>query len=160
LRKFRYTVKKEMGSITYELSCETENIEEINQTAKAVTETFEKISQEIIKPQEKAGISLEEIVHKTETGPVLTIKRELISDREGIGLIMYASRPNGLKSAEIARLLQASGRFSPGFAARLSEMKREGILVREDDLYKLTTHGIRWVEEHLIPKIKAELARI
>ena len=70
-----------------------------------------------------------------------------MTSKEAIGLLLYASRPDGLEPKEVSRLLSLSGISVAGYAARMSEMKREGISIKERDLYKLSVRGRNWVEE-------------
>jgi hypothetical protein len=96
--------------------------------------------------------SLKGIVETTADGPVITVPRDRITDREAVGLLLYTSS-RGLRPRDLGRYLSLSGFLSAGFASRISELKREGFAYKEGDAYKLTAAGKRWVEE-LIRKLK------
>ena len=93
------------------------------------------------------------IISRSEEGPLITLPRERLSDKEAIGLLLYAQDPKAIEPKRIGRLLELSGRPSSGFGARLSEMRREGLVVREDGAYRLSPVGKRWVED-LINRLK------
>lgn len=73
---------------------------------------------------------------------------------ESLEEIARASGPDGLEPKEVSRLLSISGRSMAGYAARMSEMKREGFLIKEGDMYKLSVRGRSWVEE-VISRLRA-----
>lgn len=90
---------------------------------------------------------LEGIIEVTGRGPVLTVPKERLSDKDAICLLLYASEPKPLQPKEIGELLMESGRHSAGFGARLSELRSEGLVIRENGEYRLTTTGRRRAEE-------------
>lgn len=91
--------------------------------------------------------TLKGLVEFTESGPILTVRKEKIHDKEAIGLILYAEGPKALTAKEVENLLALSGRRTPGFGARLSEMRREGLVMKEGGEYRLSQAGRKWVEE-------------
>jgi hypothetical protein len=91
--------------------------------------------------------SLEGLIEITSEGPSVIVPRDELSSKEAIGLILYAIDPDPMEPKEIGRLLKISGQPSAGYGSRLSEMKREGIVVKEDNAYRLSVAGRNWVEE-------------
>lgn len=96
---------------------------------------------------------LQGVIQYTVEGPVVTVSREKLKDREAVGLILYALDPQGGRPRDISRLLSLSGFLSVGFASRLSELRREGLAYKEDDIYRLSVSGKKWIEE-LVPSMK------
>ncbi|HYB92633.1 MAG TPA: hypothetical protein VED00_00600, partial [archaeon] len=78
---------------------------------------------------------------------------ESISDKEALGLLLYAHDPNPVEPKELGRILELGGRHSPGFGARLSEMRLEGLIVKEEKAYRLSVNGKKWVED-IITRLK------
>ncbi len=96
--------------------------------------------------------SLEDVIETTADGPVIVVPRDRVTDREAVGLLLYASK-KGLRPKDLGRYLSLSGFLSAGFASRISELKREGFAIKDGDAYKLTIAGERWVES-LTKKLK------
>ncbi len=94
------------------------------------------------------------LVEFSSEGPLITVPKERVSDRESIGLLLYAKDPEALEPKELGRLLNLSGRPSAGFGSRLSEMRREGHAVKEGNAYRLSVAGKRWIEE-VVSRLRA-----
>jgi len=92
-------------------------------------------------------------VETTSEGPVLTVPTDRISDKEALEVLLYSL--SSTRSSELYKLLNLSGKLSPGAPSRLSEMKREGLVVKDGDQYKLTMAGTRMVEENIVPRLKS-----
>ena len=102
---------------------------------------------------EKQPTKIKGLIEYTSEGTLLTLPRDRINDKEAIGLILYANDPNLLPPKEVARLLALSGRPSAGFGARLSELRNEGLVVKDGGAYRLTLAGKSWIE-NLVSKLK------
>ncbi|MEM2921541.1 MAG: hypothetical protein QXF26_04405 [Candidatus Bathyarchaeia archaeon] len=98
---------------------------------------------------------LEGLVETTPEGPQLTVSKDRISSKEAISLLLYSKDPSPMEPKEIGRLLNLSGHGSSGFGSRLSEMRREGLLVKEGEGYRLSASGRRFVEE-LVERLRGE----
>ncbi|HID17491.1 TPA: hypothetical protein EYP26_04265 [Candidatus Bathyarchaeota archaeon] len=143
--KIRIVLHRSYGDI----EIEGESFDEVVENLKGFPEWLEVIDSMIA--ASAAGVSekeiLQGIVQNTPDGPLITVPREKLTDREAVGLLIYAMEPNGLKPKELSRLLHLSGFLSVGFASRLSELKREGLAYKDGDSYRLTVAGKKWVEK-------------
>jgi len=102
--------------------------------------------------KEETDNTLKGIIESTTEGPQLVIAKDRVSNKEAISILLYAKDPEPMVPKEIGRLLSLSGHGSPGFGSRLSEMRREGALLREGEGYRLSGSGKRMVEE-LVQKL-------
>ena len=119
---------------------------------KFIGEVNEKIS-ELLSNQAKDD--LKGIVEMGRDGPVIVTKKKL-SHYEAIGIILYCLRDNQASSREITKRLTASGK-KVTVAARLHEMRRRGHIFKPVDkapYYKLSTKGIKWMEDEVLPDVK------
>lgn len=150
--KYRIVVERPFGRI----ELEAESLEEILEQLRSFPEWMTVIDQSIIEralaPEPKE--ELRGIVEFTVDGPAIIVPPAKLTAKESIGLLLYASGPEGLESRGISRLLSLSGVVMAGYAARMSEMKREGLLVKEGDRYRLSVRGRSWVED-IISRLRA-----
>ncbi len=142
--KVRLVLHRSYGDI----ELEGENFDEIIDRLKDFPEWLEVIDSMITSQSAAVGEKdiLSGIVQVTTEGPVLTVTKEKLTDREAVGILLYAMDPRGVRPRELSRLLSLSGFLSVGFASRLSELKREGFSYKEGDTYRLTVAGKHWVE--------------
>ena len=150
--KYRIVVERPFGRI----ELEAESLEEILEQLRSFPEWMTVIDQSIIEralaPEPKE--ELRGIVEFTVDGPAIIVPLAKLTAKEAIGLLLYASGPDGLESKRISRMLSMSGVVMAGYAARMSEMKREGLLVKEGDRYRLSVRGRSWVED-IISRLRA-----
>ncbi|HUS78740.1 MAG TPA: hypothetical protein VM050_08775 [Patescibacteria group bacterium] len=119
---------------------------------KFVGEVNEKVSA-LLATQAKDD--LKGIMEVSRDGPVI-ITREKLSHYEAIGLILYCMREHQASSREITARLSASGK-KVTVPARLHEMRRRGHIFKPVDrapYYKLSTKGVKWLEEEVVPPLK------
>jgi len=149
--KVRVVLHRSYGNI----ELEAETFDEIIEKIKEFPEWLEVIDSMVTAQATAVGEKdlLSGIVQTTADGPVITIPRDRLTDREAVGILLYAMDPEGLRPREMSRLLSLSGFLSVGFASRLSELKREGLAYKEGDIYLLTVAGKSWVEG-LVKSIK------
>ena len=143
--KVKLAVKRPYGDITVE----GESFDEITENLKSLPQWIDVIDglvQRTGTPKSKKE-SLSGVVEYTSDGPVIALPKERLSDKEAINLLLYAHEPNALQPKEIARLLTISGRLSAGFGARLSELRNEGLILKDAGGYRLTANGRSLVEE-------------
>jgi len=149
--KVRVVLHRSYGDI----ELEAETFDEIIEKMKEFPEWLEVIDSMVT--AQATAVSekdiLSGIVQTTADGPVITVPRDRLTDREAVGILLYAMDPEGLRPREMSRLLSLSGFLSVGFASRLSELKREGFAYKEGDIYLLTVAGKSWVEG-LVKSIK------
>ena len=98
---------------------------------------------------------LEGIIEQTSEGPQLIVSRDRVSSKEAIGLLLYERNPIPTEPKQIGRLLNLSGHGSAGYGSRLSEMRREGTIVREEQGYRISGSGKKEIEG-IIQRLKQE----
>jgi hypothetical protein len=153
--KIKVVIDRPYGHI----ELEGDTLDEIIEKLKGVPEFLTVIDEIILKPgfasspQKEKEEELSGIVEYAYDGPQVIVPLDKITDREAMGLLLYSSDPAPLKPKDLSRLLNLSGKLSRGFAARLSEMKREGFIVREGDAYRLSASGKQWIEK-LIKRLR------
>jgi len=143
--KVKLAVKRPYGDITVE----GESFDEITENLKSLPQWIDVIDglvQRTGTPKSKKE-SLRGVIEYTSDGPVITLPKERLSDKEAITLLLYAHEPNALQPKEIARLLTISGRLSAGFGARLSELRNEALILKDAGGYRLTATGRSLAEE-------------
>ncbi len=119
---------------------------------KFIGEVNERVS-ELLATQAKD--ELKDIVEVGRDGPVIVTKKKL-SHYEAIGLILYCLKDHQASSREITRRLVSSGK-KVTVPARLHEMRKRGHIFKPVDrapYYKLSTKGVKWIEEEVIPPLK------
>lgn len=143
--KYRIVIERPFGRI----ELEAEELEELLNELRSFPEWMNVIDQSILEralaPEQRE--ELMGIVESTVDGPAIIVPPEKLTSKESIGLLLYASGAEGLEPKGVSRLLSLSGLSMAGYAARMSEMKREGILIKEGDMYRLSVRGRSWVEE-------------
>ena len=85
-----------------------------------------------------------------------------ISHYEAIGLILYASKDYQGSSKEIKLSLSMSG-VKVMVPARLHEMVKRGHLFKpmeRGSFYKLTTKGVKWMEDEVLPPLRERLVAV
>jgi len=149
--KVRIVLHRSYGNIELEAETFDEIIEKIKEFPEWLEVIDSMVTAQATAVSEKDILS--GIVQTTADGPVITVPRDRLTDREAVGILLYAMDPEGLRPREMSRLLSLSGFLSVGFASRLSELKREGFAYKEGDIYLLTVAGKSWVEG-LVKSIK------
>ena len=143
--KIRITLKRTYG----DLEIEGESFEDIVDKLKEFPQWIDVIDNIIA--TKSGGFSeselLVDIIENTPDGPVIIVPGDRLTGREAVGILLYASGNQGLRPRDLGRLLNLSGLLSIGFASRLSELKRENLVLKESDAYRLTISGRRWIEE-------------
>jgi len=149
--KVRIVLHRSYGDIELEADTFDEIVEKIKEFPEWLDVIDSMVTAQARAVSEKDLLS--GIVQTTADGPVIAVPRDRLTDREAVGILLYAMDPEGLRPREMSRLLSLSGFLSVGFASRLSELKREGLAYKEGDIYLLTVAGKSWVEG-LIKSIK------
>jgi len=137
-RGIRLTIKRRYG----ELALEGESVEELASLLQDISKLDEAVK--LVLESEKvaqAGAELQDIVTYRGDKPIIVVRKELMTVREAILLLLYATTAEELRVSEISEQLTESGILSAGYNARISEMTREGLIVRGENGYKLTEQG-------------------
>lgn len=137
-RGIRLTIKRRYG----ELALEGESVEELASLLQDISKLDEAVK--LVLESEKvaqAGAELQDIVTYRGDKPIIVVRKELMTVREAILLLLYATTAEELRVSEINEQLTESGILSAGYNARISEMTREGLIVRGENGYKLTEQG-------------------
>jgi len=123
---------------------EAANMDEISQLLEGVPKLLNRIDEVV----ESATIGEEKVDFKgimrfDEKGsPILKVMDSSVTDKEAIMLLLLAASDKGLKSGDIGVQLSFSGIVAAGYPARLTEMRREGIVMRTSSgEYMLTEKG-------------------
>ncbi|UCH58055.1 MAG: hypothetical protein JSV18_03940 [Candidatus Bathyarchaeota archaeon] len=117
-----------------------------------ISEVNERVS-DLLATQAKDD--LKGVVEMARDGPIIVTKKKL-SHYEAIGLILYSMRDHQSSSREITKRLTASGK-KVTVPARLHEMRKRGHIFKPVDrapYYKLSTRGVKWIEEEVLPPLK------
>ncbi len=149
-RGIRLVIKRRYG----ELALEGESVEELKALLQDVAKVDEAVN--LILESEKliqAGAELEDIVTYRGDKPIIVVRRELLTVREAILLLLYASSTGELRASEINEQLTESGILSAGYNSRISEMTREGLIIKGEVGYKLTEQG-KLVVKDIIKRIR------
>jgi len=151
--KMRVHVKTSFGEVVVEGETATEILDTLkSMPPNFVVEVSGLVSSKLATP---AKAHLEGIVELTDEGPVITTQKPL-THYETIGLILYALENKTGTASQVQKLLQSSG-IKSMVPARLNEMTRRGIVFKPAPSrpeIKLTTQGVRWVEDTVLPKLK------
>jgi len=102
----------------------------------------------------QARDNLKGIVDVGREGPVIVTKKKL-SHYAAIGLILYSLKEHQASSRELKKRLAASGK-KVTVPARLHEMRKRGHIfkpVAKAPYYKLSTKGVKWIEEEVLPPL-------
>ena len=155
--KVRVRVKAPFGEIVVE----GESAQEILKTLKTMPPQFVNEVGNLISSNLTPSIQtqLDGIIEITTEGPIITT-REKLTHYEAIGLVLFASDEKTSTATQIKRLLASSGIRSM-VPARLNEMTKRGIVFKPDPAkpdFKLTTQGVRWVEEEVLAKLRGATA--
>ncbi|WP_309492523.1 hypothetical protein [Candidatus Hecatella orcuttiae] len=143
--KVKISIKRSYGDIVLE----GESFDDLVENLKGLPQWLDIVDSLILHTETPSTRKelLKGLVEYTQEGTVISLPRERLSDKEAICLLLFANEPNPLQPKEIARLLANSGRLSAGFGARLSELRYEGLILKEAGSYRLTATGRTMVED-------------
>ena len=149
----RVSIKTSFGEI--EVSGEAAG--EVLQLLQSLSpEFYERLSSSIPRLASKQlPNALEGVVEITREGPLIVTKKKL-THYESIALILYCSKDNQRSVRKLRGRLSSSGK-KVTVSARLNEMRKRGYIFKPKlraPEYKLSTRGIKWVEEEILPHLK------
>lgn len=149
--KIRVVVKRPFGNI----EIEGESFDEIVSSLETFPEWLATIDDLVTGPEmvpSETKMMLSGLIEYSQDGALIIVPKDELTNKEAIGLLLYAHDPNTVEPKEVSRLLSLSGRPATGFGSRLSEMRREGLALRDEGGYRLTVLGKKWIDE-LISRI-------
>lgn len=143
--KVRVIIKRPYGNV----EVEGDTLDEVVEGLATFPEWLAVIDRLIETPGEdlEATNLLDRVIEVTADGPQIIVPKDQISSKEAIGLLLYAQDQEALEPKVIGRLLTLSGHGTTGYGSRLSEMRREGTIIREGNGYRLSSLGRKAVEE-------------
>ena len=153
--KVRVVVSRSYGNI----EIEGDSLDELVEGLETFPEWLTVIDNLIAIPEGPLGEEenlLEGIIESTSEGPQLIVPKENVSSKEAISLLLYTQDPTPIEPRHVGRLLSLSGHSSAGYGSRLSEMRREGTILREGQGYRISAIGKKGVEE-LIQRLKQQV---
>jgi len=150
--KVRVVMNRPYGKIEVEGESLDELVEGLETFPEWLVVIDRLISTPEISPGEEESL-LEGIIEQTSEGPQLIVSKDKINTKEAISLLLYAQGETPIEPKQVGRLLTLSGHGSAGFGSRLSEMRREGIVIREGQGYRVSTSGKK-ITEDLIQRLK------
>lgn len=153
--KLKVTINTEYGAIEVSGDSPEELLEGLSWlTLDFVSDVNERI---IEATAGEAEDNLYGIVRLDREGPTI-VTHEQLSHYEAIGLILYAMKNHEATSKQIRERLASSGK-KVTLAARLHEMRDRGHVFKPDNKgsdYRLTTRGVKWVEDGVIQRLSDE----
>jgi hypothetical protein len=147
--KIRVTVKRPYGDI----EVEGDSLDEVVQGLEAFPEWLVVIDKLMSTTDTGQDEELGGIIEVSSEGPQLIVPKDRVSSKEAIGLLLYSQDPAPLEPKEVGALLSLSGHGTSGYGSRLSEMRREGTILKEGGGYRLSVAGKKWIED-VIGKLK------
>jgi len=138
------------------VNLEAQNIEEMDALLEGVPELFSRID-EVLESAAVAGeeVDLKGIVRFDEKGSaILKVMDSSVTDKEAIMLLLLPAGDKGLKSGDIGVQLSLSGIVAAGYPARLTEMRREGIVMRSTSGEYILTEKGKLMATELVKRLK------
>ncbi|MFB0543774.1 MAG: hypothetical protein ACETVR_03235 [Candidatus Bathyarchaeia archaeon] len=154
-KEIKVSIKTPFGEV--EVSGET--AEEVLQLLQSLSPEFcARLNSEMSHLASEQSLNgLEGVVESTREGPIIVTKRKL-THYEAIALILYCLKDNQGSARELRGRLSSSGK-KVTVPARLNEMRKKGYIFKPNPRapeYKLSTSGIKWVEEEILPRLQAQ----
>jgi len=151
--KYKLIIKNQI----YDFEIGGESISEILEALRDLDKGFLDEAREIVSSVMKASVDegLRDIVEVRHDGPLIVAKKDL-SHYEAIGVVLYCFKDHQATSRQIKERLAASGK-KVTVPARLNEMVRKGLVFKPEErgsFYKLSTKGLKWVEEEVLPRLR------
>lgn len=135
---------------------EAENIDDMNKLLEEVPKLFGRIDEAVegaAMGEEK--VDLKGIMRFDEKGsPILKVMDSSVTDKEAIMLLLLPAGDKGLKSGDIGVQLSLSGIVAAGYPARLTEMRREGFVMRTSSGEYLLTEKGKITASELVKRLK------
>ena len=154
--KFSLAIKTTFGEIKVSGESPEEIITALDNLPKSfIIDINERVS--LINEHESQD-KLKGLVEIRQNKPVILYKDE-ISHYESIGLLLFSMKDFQSSSRELRDCLKISGKKIV-VPARLNEMMKRGYVFKPNSrerYYKLTSKGVKWIEDEVLPKLKEKL---
>lgn len=138
------------------MQLEAESMEEIAKLLEGVPKLLGKVDEaveSVAMGEEK--IDFRGIMRFDEKGaPILKVLDSSVTDKEAIMLLLLPAGDKGLKSGDIGVQLSLSGIVAAGYPARLTEMRREGYVMRTPSGEYLLTEKGKITASELVKRLK------
>lgn len=161
--RLRFRIRR--GNFEVELEGDADYVrrkfEELLQSQPTISPPTSQIGSEQATGPIVPGEELSGILETSPDGKLhFTIPFDRISAKEAIGLILYSSNPTPLEDARLIELLGTSWKSTKDnvVRARVSELRKEGKLITEQGRYSLSGAGLQWINQEIIPKLRAASA--
>jgi hypothetical protein len=146
-----------MKTPIYEFEVWGESTSEVLEALRDLDRGFLEEVGEIVLSITKVSVDegLRDVVEVRHDGPLIVAKKDL-SHYEAIGVVLYCFKDHQATSRQIKERLSASGK-KVTVPARLNEMVRKGLVFKPEErgsFYKLSTKGLKWVEEEVLPRLR------
>jgi len=116
--------------------------------------------------EEKASIknkmpNTSNLFELTDRGPVPIADLDNLSIREAILLTLYGAyllQRKGMRAAQIIDILKERGLPSStsSFYARIAELRKDGLILKEGDSWKVTRKGIDFIRDKVLLKLQTK----
>jgi len=150
--KLRVSLKHK-GSEILILAKDPQEVERLLESVPNLFKKIEDVMQKMATTEEEA--SYRDVIRLDESGaPILKVIDSDLTDKESIMLLLYAVGDNGLKTGDIGTQLNLSGRVAKGYPARITELRREGVITRKSSGEYLLTEKGKMMARDLIRRLK------
>jgi hypothetical protein len=113
---------------------------------------------------EKLVDDCKDVIAVTPEGPRLLVSKQILTDNETLSLHLlaaYVGHKLGMldrDSLSKEELQAGLGKSAKITSTRLGELYREGLVAKtEENSYKVTTLGVKRLQEEVLPKIRAKI---
>jgi hypothetical protein len=141
---YTLTINRPYGSIRIEDS----SLPKLVTDLVALSKDLERVDNIIQNSQATPNsISYEHFLGSPSSSPVLRphIRRQ-VSDKELIGILLFVQDPHACAPSVLHRAMKQNEHPSKGYGARLSEMRREGLIFKDGAGYRLSYTGKNWMK--------------
>ena len=157
-KKIELLIKTKFGELRISGNDFEEIFELINSEFPSILEKLEtQIESSSLKDSQNNQLS--GIVEETSQGTVVTVDVKQLSLYEGIGLLLVKLDDGGYPATKIYERLRESGFATTknSIYARLAEMKSEGRIIKDNDEYRLSISGRKWVIEDVVKEFNRHI---
>ncbi|OYT66583.1 hypothetical protein B6U74_00070 [Candidatus Bathyarchaeota archaeon ex4484_205] len=144
----RITLRRRYGDV----EIEGDNVEEVIELLEGFKRIDEEISEILREPLKGELVGI--VDYDRNQKPIIKVRKEFVTVKDAILLLLYASKESGLSNTEINEQLIKSGIRTTSHAARLSELAREGYVMRNEKGKYLVTEQGKYQVQEIIKRIR------